>query len=80
MFVCFVLAIALAGLLAGWLAGCVIPIVSFAGLTIPVIPEDEALSGTKWNNGFERLRAVCAMQAQHHCGRRRGGGLVEFEV
>lgn len=31
------------------------------GLTIPVIPDDDALSGEKWNNAFQRVRAVCTM-------------------
>jgi Ca2+/Na+ antiporter len=33
----------------------------FRGLTIPVIPEDDELSGEKWNTAFQRLRAVCAI-------------------
>ena len=31
------------------------------GLTIPVIPEDDELSGPKWDTAFQRLRAVCAV-------------------
>ena len=31
------------------------------GLTIPPIPEDEELSGTKWDNAFQRVRAVAAV-------------------
>ena len=33
----------------------------FRGLTIPVIPDDDELTGEKWNTAFQRLRAVCAI-------------------